>query len=228
MFPLSHREIDAFKSLPMFSALGETTLRELAANCEVRTFPAGTMVFCQRQPARRFHVVLSGRVKVFKLSSRGDEQILHIFGAGETFGEAAMWAGDKYPACAQALEDAELLGITRQGILRAIKRDGELAMRMLAGMSAKLREFARLIEELSLKEVPARLARVLLEESRAAGSSILRLRQTKRELAAQIGTVPATLSRALGKLRNDGIIEVRGPRIIIRNLRSLMDLSENG
>ncbi len=216
------------RSSPIFSALGEQALRDLAATCQLRKYPAEYMFFHQGQKAKRFFVVCSGQVKIFKISPRGDEQILHIFGPGETFGEAAMWAGDEYPAAAQTLTESTLLGVDRKGLVNAIERNGELALGMLAGMSAKLREFARMIEDLSLKGVPARLARMLLEQSQASGSPTLRLQQTKRELAARIGAVPETLSRALGKLKRDGIIAVRGSQITIRDPQRLRDLSENG
>ena len=144
----------------MFSALGDAEIAQLLRQCLVRQRKAGGVLFLAGQEADRFFVVLSGQVKVFQVSARGDEQILHLYGAGNTFGEAAMWAGGKFPANAEALADTKLLVVPRQALRRAIEGNPDLAMGMLAGLSAKLREFNRLIEDLSLKEVPARLARV--------------------------------------------------------------------
>ena len=98
----------------------------------------------------------------------------------------------------------------------------------MAGLSAKLHEFNRLIEELSLKEVPARLAGALLRMAAESGGSTIRLKQTKRELAAQIGTVAETLSRALAKLKDAGLIDVRGRQIAILDTDGLASLAENG
>ena len=97
---------------------------------------------------------------------------------------------------------------------------------MLAGMSGKLQEFTRLIERLSLRSVPARLAGWLLEASCGGAQRMVTLKCTKRELASQLGTIPETLSRALGKLRSMRLIEIDGPRITLRSARGLADLAE--
>ena len=212
----------------MFSALDQAAISKILADCRAQRVKPGRMIFGPMQAADRFFLVLSGKVKVFKLSARGDEQILHLCGPGDTFGEAAMFAGGNYPACAEALEDSELLVITRGCLHRAISENVELAIGMIAGLSAKLREFNRLIEELSLKEVPARLAGVLLEMSDRAGSVAFDLQQTKRQLAAQIGTVAETLSRALSKLKAAGLIDVKGRRITLVDADALKDLAESG
>ncbi len=218
----------ALKRAAMFSMLDETTLEELLTECDVLNRPAGSQLFRPSQPAERFFVVLKGQVKIFMLSAKGDEQILHLYGPGQTFGEAAMWARINYPAFADALSDTTLLAVRYETLRKAVAKNADLAMGMLAGLSSKLREFNRLIEQLSLKEVPARLAGVLLAEARKAGSDRIKLKQSKRELAAQIGTVAETLSRALAKLKASGLIEVQGAEISILNREALKDFAENG
>jgi CRP/FNR family transcriptional regulator len=210
----------------MFSTLSESVLKDFISKSRVLNYPAGTQIFAPSQPAERFFVVLSGRVKIFKLSAKGDEQILHLYGPGETFGEAAMWAQINYPAFADALEDTTLLGVSRKILHEAISGSPELAIGMLAGLSQKLHEFNRLIEQLSLKEVPERLAVVLLAERQRHRSDCFTLKQSKRQLAAQIGTVAETLSRALNKLKTDGLIEVRGSKITIVDGEGLQTLAE--
>lgn len=217
----------AVRQVPVFSALGETELQELLRVCPTRNLAAGSQVFSPVEQAGRFYVILAGKVKVYKLSPKGDEQILHLYGPGNTFGEAAMWAGIFYPAHAEVLADSTLLVVSRSVLKDLIARKADLAMAMLAGMSAKLREFNMLIEQLSLKEVPARLANVLLEIPAKGGTNTVVLTQTKRELAAQIGTIPETLSRAFKKLRASGLIEVNGAEITILDPDGLGDLAES-
>jgi len=212
----------------MFSALDEAALEELLSECELLHRKAGERIFWPSDPAERFFVVLGGQVKIYMLSPRGDEQILHLYGPSETFGEAAMWAEINYPAFADALTDTTLLAISRRRLREIITRDADLAMGMMAGLSRKLREFNQLIEQLSLKEVPARLAGIILAEADRVGSDRFRLRQTKRQLAGRIGTVAETLSRALGKLKAEGLIEVRGPDITVLDRRRLGELAERG
>ena len=212
----------------MFSAVEDRALQRFMERCTLRRLKPGEVLFDAGAPADRFFAVLHGLVKVFKVSPKGDEQILHLYGPGRTFGEAAMWARGAYPASAAAVEDSLLLAVSYETLRRALAEDPDLVMGMLAGMSAKLHEFVRLIEEITLKEVPARLAGLLLEESRRAGSPVVRLRQSKRELAAQIGTIPETLSRALARLRASKTIEVRQSTILIKDAAALQTLADKG
>jgi CRP/FNR family transcriptional regulator, dissimilatory nitrate respiration regulator len=223
-----HDEPASLRSVPLFAALSAATLDGLLRQCSKLRRRAGTVLFGPAQPAERFFVVLKGRVKVYKLSPRGDGQVLHIFGPGEALAEAAVLAGGNYPAFAEVIEDADLLAVGRKELRRAVAADPELALGMLAGMAAKLIEFARLIEDLSLKDVPARLAAALLRMSRQAGGATFRLEQTKRDLAGQIGTVPETLSRALGRLRAAGLVRVRGRQITILDPQGLEELARQG
>jgi CRP/FNR family transcriptional regulator len=224
----SREEILALlQQVPLFSALTRADLERLLAEARLQTASAGTELVSPGVPAERFYVILSGRVNVFQLSSKGDQQILHAYGAGATFGEAAMWKGVAYPAYAEALEPTTLLVIERETLASAIRRRPELALGMLAGLSGKLAEFTRLIESLALKEVPARLAAVLLDLAAEAGAAEFDLPQSKRDLAARIGTIPETLSRALGRLRRADCIDVEGRRIRILDAGSLREIAES-
>jgi CRP/FNR family transcriptional regulator len=216
----------ALRQVPLFSALDEAALLRLVRDCPIRSVPAGGAVFQPTQRAESFYVVLDGVVKVFQLSPQGQEQTLHLYGPGNTFGEAAMFAGGTYPAWARAAEDARVMEVPRRVLERALAGEPELAMGMLAGLSAKLREFARLIEQLSLRDVPGRLAGALLEQGE--GRREFRLRQTKRQLASQLGTTPETLSRALRKLSDVGAIDVRGRTVTVHDADTLRRLAEEG
>jgi CRP/FNR family transcriptional regulator len=211
----------------LLSGLDESERDALVRRCLARTFRPGELIVSQHSTADRFFAILDGQVKVYQLASNGDEQVLHFYGPGRTFGEAAVWAEGTYPAFAEAISEATLLAIRRDVLRDMIASDPEIALRMMAGMSAKLREFAGLIEDLSLKEVPARLAGALLVMSEQADSSRFRLPQTKRQLAAQIGTAAETLSRALGKLAESGLIGVKGSEITIRDRQRLAEAARS-
>ncbi len=216
------------RAAAMFSLLNEDQLQALLSNIKIEHHKTGEIIFRPGQHADRLFLIQAGRVKVYKLSARGDEQILHLYGKGNTFGEAVMWVKGDYPAFAEAVTDLTLLTVNRRSLRTAINRSPDLAMGMIAGMSSKLREFAELIEALSLKEVPARLAGVLLAESKKTGASTFKLGQTKRQLAAQIGTVAETLSRSLGQLKTSGLIDVKGSQITLLDVDRLSDLAING
>jgi CRP/FNR family transcriptional regulator len=219
------RILSAMKAAPIFSSLEEPAVAAILEDSLVQKFQASQQVFFPTQAADRFYLVLDGRVKIYKLSAGGDEQILHLYGSGETFAEAVVLAGRNYPAFAEAVEPSELLAVRRGTLRRAISANADIALGMLAGMSAKLQEFNRLIEQLSLKDVPARLAGWLLEARGQGELQTIQLRQTKRQLAGQIGTVPETLSRAFAKLSKQGLIKVHGREIRILDPDGLEQLA---
>ncbi len=205
--------LSAMKASPLFCALRPEALDLVLRLGRVQRCQAGEAVFQAGEPADRFFLVVSGRVKVFQLSERGGERTLHAFGPGSSFGEAALWAGGRFPAHAEALEPTALFVLSRAALRDAFAKNPDLAIGMMASLSRKLRDFVQLVADISLKEVPARLASALLAEAERTGSPRFRLRQSKAELASQIGTIPETLSRGLRKLKDAGLITVRGPEI---------------
>jgi len=143
--------------------------------------------------------------------------------------EAAVFDSGTFPAHAAALEDSRILFLFKKEFLGLVKEKPELIFKILSGITRKLRQFAAIIEELSLKDVTARLARYLLENSRSeAGRRTCRLDISKSQLAARLGTVNETLSRTLGKLKQRGLISETGDGIIILDEAALEDLVENG
>jgi CRP/FNR family transcriptional regulator len=214
-------------AIPLFEGLPAAQVAELAGIVHEQSFSKGEAIFADGDEARGFFVVTSGRVKIFKLSPDGKEQILHMFGAGEPFGEVAVFAGRRMPANAQAMEKSTALFFPRAALLEVIRRNPDLALGMLAVLSLRLRRFANLIEDLSLKEVPSRLAAYLLYlSSHAAGSQNLELDVTKTELASLLGTIPETLSRVLGKMSRQELIRSDGRRIHILDRQGLADLAD--
>jgi CRP-like cAMP-binding protein len=216
-------------SLPLFGDLPEKHLEDLAMIVVDQRFAKGKMIFSEGDEGNGFYVAISGRVKIFKLSAEGKEQILHIFGPGEPFGEVPVFAGQHFPASATAMEESRILFFPRKSFIELIRKTPDLALNMLAVLSRRLRRFAHLIEDLSLKEVPARLAAYLLYLRQAnEGSGNLELDIPKGQLASLLGTIPETLSRILSKMNKKGLIESDGPRIRLLDVRALEDLAESG
>ena len=194
-----------------------------------QTFGKGEVIFAEGEDADGFYVVITGRVKIFKLSPDGKEQILHFFGPGEPFGEVPVFMGQHFPASAEVMEESRVFFFPRKSFVDLIKRTPSLALNMLAILSKRLRRFAALIDDLSLKEVPGRLAAYLLYLSdQNRGAKVLELAVTKAQLASLLGTIPETLSRILGKLSSQGLIESDGRRIRIMDREALRDLAESG
>lgn len=207
--------IEHINSIPLFLELSKEHHRDLAGIVVDRAIKRGQIIFSEGDEGSGLYVIISGRVKVFKLSSEGKEQILHFFGPGDPIGEVAVFAGKRFPAHAEALEDSRIFFFPRAAFLTLIKDNPSLALNMLAVLSLRLRRFAALIDDLSLKEVPGRLAAYLLYLSRdnnEAEEVILDI--TKGQLASLLGTIPETLSRILTRMTGSGLIKLEGPRLI--------------
>lgn len=198
-------------NIPLFQGLPQKQLAALSHIIVDRKYENGEIIFSEGDDATGFFVLLSGRLKIFKLSPDGKEQILHFVDPGDPFAEVAMFAGSHYPAHAEALKESQAIYFPRAAFEKLIRRDPDLAMNMLAILSQRLKYFSRLVEDLSLKEVPQRLAAYLLYLGGAGNNNLpVDLNISKGQLASLLGTIPETLSRILNKLASQGFIEVKG------------------
>ena len=219
--------LNIISTIPLFNGLPEDQMVAIRKIALEKEFNKGEIIFSEGDEGNGFFVIAEGRVKVFKLSTEGKEQILHIFGPGQPFGEAPVFAGQKFPANAQAIEKTRVLFFLRVSIVNLISANPSLALNMLAVMSNKLRQFAVQIENLSLKEMPARLASYLLRHADEQDQDdVVILKISKGQLASTLGTIPETLSRMFAKLSGRNLISVDGKKITLLDRRSLEDLAE--
>jgi CRP/FNR family transcriptional regulator len=223
------KNLDIIAAIPIFNGLPEDQLTAIVQIAAEKKVNKGEILFSEGDEGKGFYVIADGRLKVFKVSPEGKEQILHILGPGQPFGEVSVFAGQRFPANAQALEKSRVIFLPRTAIVNLISANPSLALNMLAVMSKKLRQFAVQIENLSLKEMPARLASYLVflaEEQNAAESVTLNI--SKGQLASILGTIPETLSRVFAKLSGQNLIRVDGKKITLLDREGLEDLSEYG
>ncbi|MDD4051624.1 MAG: Crp/Fnr family transcriptional regulator [candidate division Zixibacteria bacterium] len=188
----------------------------------------GSFIFMEGDPADRFLLVLSGKVKILKTALDGKEQILLLAGPGESFGEAALFTGRQFPASAQAVADSTVMSFPRESFLGLVRQHPVLALNMIAGLSMRLHHLTHLVQQLSLEDITTRLAGYLLDQlssSSHPSEPVVHLSEKKMTLASILGTIPETLSRAFARLTRLGIIAVDGEAIIIRDRQKLADLA---
>lgn len=218
--------IDILKRVDLFGGLQEEYLAFLADIAREMHVDKGQPVFWAGDAGNGFYLVRSGRVKIFRTSFSGKEHILHVFGFGEAFGEVAVFAGDRFPASAVALEASQLLFFPRKTFRGLLAREPDLALQMLALLSRRLRAFVNKVEELSLKEVPARLAGHFLLLAAAGQTDTFTLDLSKTELSKYLGTIPETLSRTLKKMESRGLVQGNGACIRILDRPGLEEVAE--
>jgi CRP/FNR family transcriptional regulator len=209
-------------NIQLWRGLPQDQLDALAKIAIAKTYRKGEVIFEEGDEGRGFFVVKSGRVKVYKFSTDGKEQILHFFGDGEHFAEVPAFDGQCFPASAATVEKSELLFFPRTDFLALLEQHPTLAIDMLAIFARHLRRMAQIVENLSFKEVPGRLAGYLLYLSdRNDTDEEVVLDMTKAQLAAFLGTIPETLSRVFAKMSQDGLISIDHSRIKLLNRQRL-------
>jgi CRP-like cAMP-binding protein len=224
--------IDLLRRCPLFAGLQEKDLQKIKAIALPRRFRKREVLFSDGEEAKGFYAILSGKVKLYKISPEGKEQILHMVSAPDAFAEAALFLEGTYPAFAEALSDSQLLFFPKRNFIQLIEKNPQLSINMIVSLSQYLKRFASLIEGLSLREVSSRIAKYLIDlslKSLKEGKSPreIELDLSKTQLASKLGTISATLSRTLAKMKAKGVIDVEKNRILILN-RGLLEEIASG
>ncbi|MDT8396598.1 MAG: Crp/Fnr family transcriptional regulator [bacterium] len=198
---------------PLFSGLEEEHLKTLAEIAAPKRIAKKSLLFRDGEEARGFYLLVSGKVKLYKVSSSGKEQILHFVLPGQSFAEAALYMDRAYPATAEAIEESELFYIPREALSRAMSSDPALAMNLVAHLARYLQLLTRKVEELSLMDATSRLARHLLGAMDQT-TGLVRLAAGKGQTASSLGMAVETFSRTLTRFKDDGVVKEASPGVL--------------
>jgi CRP/FNR family transcriptional regulator len=209
---------NSLRSCQLFTGLPLADLEAIANVTTVKSLERGEYLFHEGDKAQGFYIVQHGAVNVHRVTATGKEQVIHVFRTGDSFAEVALASATGYPADARALETTQVLRVQKEGILALLKRQPQLALRMLGSMSSHLRVLVGQIEDLTVKDVETRLANWLVRRCPNPQSEApvkIELTTTKRLLAAELGTVGETFSRTLAKFREQKLIAVKGKTVTV-------------
>lgn len=204
-----------FRHVRYFRTLSPETLRALAAVTQRVHYQAGAVIFLEGEPAQAMYVVQEGVVKISRLSREGREHILHLIQPGDSFNDVAVLDGGDNPASAIAQTDVVLWRISRADLRRLVDRYPDLAWALLEDLASRARYLVGLVEDLAMRSVRGRLARLLLTEAEKSKTAVVPWLLTQEEMAARLGTVREMVGRTLRSLAADGIIEFDRHRIVI-------------
>ena len=215
-----HRAVAALSAIPSFAGLDANTLEAIARAAVRRSFDAGQIVFLEGEPCAGLYVVQEGWLKALKISMTGREQVIRFVGPGEGFNEIGVFAGGLNQATVEALEPAKVWIVHRDPLLRLMDEHPPVARIITQNLAKRVLHLMTLVEDLSLRTVVARLARVLLEHS---SDEVLSRRpwSTQTEMAARLGTAPDVLNRALRGLAEEGLIQIERQQIQILDREGL-------
>jgi len=223
--------VPLLKNSLLFSGLNEADLESLSGIAARRSFHKGETLFGEGEEATGFYLLVSGHIKMCRVSQDGREKVLHFVRPGETFAEAAFFGDGTYPAAACSLEAGEVLFLPKQGFMNLMSAKPQFGLNLVVSLSLALRRFVRQIEELTFADVTSRLASFLLKRAEEkstsyGGITYLELGIKKGELAAQLGTASETISRTFRKLKEEAIIELEGRKVTILQMERLKKLAE--
>ena len=206
------------RAQPYFAVLNENDLEHIARQTIVRHYDKGEQVFAEGDPCQGLYIVQEGEVRVYKLSPEGREQVLRYFTNGHSFNEVAVFDGGGNPAHASASTASTLWIIPRDLIFEFVRTRPELAVAVIQNLGGQLRHLVGLVEDLSLRHISARLAKLLLEAASEGGTAH---KLTQQEMAARLGTVREMVARALKQLESRGLIAVTQGRVVILDRKTL-------
>lgn len=214
------------RNTPLFAALSDEEMAALRRRVSGKTYDRGELLFNEGDPCRGLYIVGRGKVRIFKLSASGREQILSVEGPGNSFAELPVFDGGNYPASAAASEESELLFISRKDFQEFCREHPEVGLKVIAVVGSRLRRLVGIIEDLSFTTVRQRLIALIVRLAQASSTRTsdgvhVELNKTQQDLAAELGTVRELVSRNLGRLQAEGYLDVNGRNIVIKDLPGL-------
>jgi len=210
----------------LFASLSDDEMAALRRRVSSKRFERGETLFSEGDACRGLFIVGRGKIRIFKVSASGREQVLSMEGPGSSFAELPVFDGGNYPASASASEESEVLFISRKDFQEFCREHPEVALKVIAVVGSRLRRLVGIIEDLSFTTVRQRLIGLIVRVAQASSTRTsdgvqVELNKTQQDLAAELGTVRELVSRNLGRLQAEGYLEMKGRSILVKDLAGL-------
>jgi CRP/FNR family transcriptional regulator len=207
------------RSVPYFANLDADAMEAVADRATSRRYSRGEVIFLEGDPCAGLHVIQEGRVKLYKLSLEGREQIVRLLGPGEFFNEVAVFDRGSNPVSAMAALDTTVWIVDCGAMSDLLGAHPALAAAIIQNLASRSRHLLSLVEDLSLRSVSARLAKLLLAQAQSSSETTQRI--TQQEMAAQLGTVREMVGRVLRTFEADELIRFDRHRIVVLDQEGL-------
>ncbi len=218
----------AFRACRLWRTASNDAVAALASSARVRDVPRGTTLATEGEPAKEFGLIITGKARVFYLGADGKQITFESLESGDPFAAVASLAGGRYPAHVEAATPATVACIRSEELFALLEAEPGVARGLIGDLATRVVNFTSVVQTLAL-DVPSRLARYLFQRALQGGRPTaqgleIELGMKKGDLAMALGTVPETLSRAFAKLKDDGLVEVRGSTVLVLDVRALATL----
>ncbi len=215
-----------FRNHLLFQRLSEAQLAEVEERARVLRLEDGQYLFRQGDPAARFYILLEGRIKLFRLAPDGNEKVIELVDAGQSFAEALMFRNaPRYPVCSQALGKSSVLSIDAEHYKQLLRGSVDLCMALMADMSYRLRVLIREIDDLSLHSATCRVAAFLLTHA-PEDAVEFELDVPKHVIASRLSVKPETFSRIIKNLKSREVVEIKGSRVRLLDRAALEQVAD--
>jgi CRP-like cAMP-binding protein len=222
----------ALERVPFFQGISPRAANAVAERMVPRSIPSGTQLFRAGEEARGVYILLSGAVDIYRISTDGREQIIHTEYPVKPVAELPMLDGEPYPASGRVSEDARVLFLSADDFRRLYREHPEIADRIIKILGQRLRKLIHLVEKVSLKDVPSRVAMAILdcakEMDQLRPGGTFRMVRTQSQLAAELATSRETVARALASFRESGWINQRGREVVLVDPAALEQVVKGG
>ena len=217
-------DLRAASQIAVFSGLNPREVQRLLAPATVIDLEPGQSLFRQGDAAAAFFIVITGWVKLYRITPAGDETVLHVLTKGESFAEAVAFVGGRYPATASAATDARVVVIPAHHVINCVREMPDIALAMIASTSQHLHRLVQRVEQLSAQSGLQRVAEFLAGLCpNMDGSCTISLPYDKTLIAGRLGLKPESLSRVFAKLRSVGV-DVRASDVVVSEVAQLRSL----
>jgi CRP-like cAMP-binding protein len=215
------------KLVAVFSGLDENALEQIGRLMVSREVKKHEIIWLEQEPARMIYFVAAGLIKLFKTSDGGKEQILRLARPGDCFGHAGALNGGRHPESVQAVVPSVLYGLTSRDLEALLSTYPQVSRNAIKLLATEMHHYMSLVEDLSLRCVNGRLAKMLLNNN-VKGACDTSLVLTRADMAAMTGTVREVIGKSLKTLEDKGVIHFDRHKIVIRDREALKSLMRSG
>lgn len=216
------------RTAAIFQSLSQTDMMPIANASKKVSHPANAPLFAERDPATHFYLVISGSVRLYRLTPDGKEKVIEIIRAGETFAESVALLDKPYPVFANTIDATQMIQIPAAVIRTLMTQNTGLAIKMLASLSLRVHKFINDIHTLSMSSAQQKVAGYFLAFlSDEVAEQRISLPSKKAIVASRLGLQPETFSRVLGKMKDQGVIIEDGAEIVVLQPEKLRELRDS-